>query len=78
VATRRRDAVSLESPGYFRVRKGGEYHGKGKEVVDALAPFAVATAAPDDGPDTMMTAAHLLQRAIKGDSTPTYDAYAAS
>jgi glutamate synthase (ferredoxin) len=69
--------VSLESPGYFRVRKGGEYHTKGKEVVDALAPFAVATAAPDDGPDTMMTAAHLLQRAIKGDSTPTYDAYAA-
>ena len=69
--------VSLESPGYFRVRKGGEYHTKGKEVVDALAPFAVATAAPSDAPDTMMTAAHLLQRAIKGDSTPTYDAYAA-
>ena len=67
--------VGLESPGFFRVRKGGEYHGKGKEVVDALAPFAVRGAS--DGADTMMTAAHLLQRAIKGDATPTYDAYVA-
>ncbi len=69
-------AVSLESPGYFRVRKGGEYHGKGKEVVDALAAVALVPAPPADGPDAMMTAAHLLQRAIKGDSTETYDAYA--
>ncbi|CAA9224523.1 MAG: Glutamate synthase [NADPH] large chain [uncultured Acidimicrobiales bacterium] len=68
--------VSLDSPGFFRVRKGGEYHGKGKEVVDALAPFAVREApAGGDGADTMMTAAHLLQRAIKGDATPTYEAY---
>ena len=65
--------VGLESPGYFRVRKGGEYHSKSKEVVDALAPFAAAD--DGDGADTMMTAAHLLQRAIKGDATPTYDAY---
>ncbi|MEX2659171.1 MAG: glutamate synthase-related protein [Acidimicrobiales bacterium] len=69
--------VTLESPGYFRVRKGGEYHGKGKDVVDALGEVALLSVAPPaDGPDTMMTAAHLLQRAIKGSSTPTYDAYA--
>jgi glutamate synthase (ferredoxin) len=71
--------VSLESPGYIRVRKGGEYHGKSKEVVDALN---AVTLLGGDGKqaaaaDTMVSAAHLLQRAIKGESTPTYDAYAA-
>jgi glutamate synthase domain-containing protein 2/glutamate synthase domain-containing protein 1/glutamate synthase domain-containing protein 3 len=59
--------ADLESPGFFRVRKGGEYHGKSKEVVDALGDLALARATED------MAAAHLLQRAIKGDGN--YDLY---
>jgi glutamate synthase (ferredoxin) len=72
--------VTLESPGFIRVRKGGELHGKSKEVVDALNAVALVPTAgkqPPTDADTMVTAAHLLQRAIKGGSTPTYDAYAA-
>ncbi|MBW3610328.1 MAG: glutamate synthase large subunit [Actinobacteria bacterium] len=63
--------VQLESPGYYRVRKGGEYHGKGKEVVDALTELAMVKAGDE------MAAAHLLQRAIKGASYDLYERYAA-
>ncbi len=62
--------VQLDSPGYYRVRKGGEYHGKGKEVVDALTELAVVKATDE------MAAAHLLQRAIKGQSYDLYERYA--
>ncbi|MBW3575835.1 MAG: glutamate synthase large subunit, partial [Actinobacteria bacterium] len=63
--------VQLESPGYFRVRKGGEYHGKGKEVVDALTDLALVKATEE------MAAAHLLQRAISGDRYDLYERFAA-
>ncbi len=63
--------VQLESPGYYRVRKGGEYHGKGKEVVDALTDLALVKATEE------MAAAHLLQRAIKGGSSELYERFAA-
>ncbi|HEX9995229.1 MAG TPA: glutamate synthase large subunit, partial [Acidimicrobiales bacterium] len=62
LARHARRAADLESPGFYRVRKGGERHGKDKETVDALAA---------------MTAAHLLQRAIHEGSDERYEAYAA-
>ena len=96
-----RHALSdLESPGYYRVRTRGEYHGKGKEVVDALNELSlVSEPAPARGrariqrdvasdrvtdPDPRvtdralanMTAAHLLQRAIKGESYDRYEHFA--
>ncbi|MBA2436886.1 MAG: glutamate synthase subunit alpha, partial [Acidimicrobiia bacterium] len=64
-------AVQLSSPGYYRVRKGGEYHGKGKEVVDALTDASLVKATDE------MAAAHLLQRALKGGSYELYERYAA-
>ncbi|HSL58660.1 MAG TPA: glutamate synthase-related protein [Acidimicrobiales bacterium] len=112
------DEPDLGSPGYFRVRRGGEYHAHSKEVVDALnavtgvgdatpgeAPARIrrrgAAASTDGGADDVaaaeadarrsaaeadaaataaqladMTAAHLLQRAIRGESTDTYRAFA--
>jgi glutamate synthase domain-containing protein 2/glutamate synthase domain-containing protein 1/glutamate synthase domain-containing protein 3 len=62
LARHRRMGDELESPGFYRVRKGGERHGKDKEVVDALAA---------------MTAAHLLQRAVSEGSDERYEAFAA-
>ena len=60
-------AAELESPGYYRVRKGGERHGKDKETVDALVAATVLEE---------QAAAHLLQRAIKAESSDAYDVYA--
>jgi glutamate synthase (ferredoxin) len=48
---------TLDSPGFFRVRAGGEAHGKSKDVVDALNEVA---------------AAHVLQSAIASGSTEQY------
>ncbi|HWH35870.1 MAG TPA: glutamate synthase large subunit [Acidimicrobiales bacterium] len=62
--------VALSSPGFYRVRKGGEYHGKGKEVVDALNDVALVKETDE------MAAAHLLQRALKGGSYDLYERYA--
>nr|MBA3304127.1 glutamate synthase subunit alpha [Acidimicrobiia bacterium] len=62
--------AELESPGFFRVRKGGEYHGKGKDVVDALGDLALARATED------MATAHLLQRALKAGSYDLYGTFA--
>jgi glutamate synthase (ferredoxin) len=123
------DEPTLASPGYYRVRRGGEYHAHSKDVVDALNAVAgVTTATPAEKParirrrgeagaarrgtdrtaaasgaDTPevaaaaadardaaadtgtaptdaqladMTAAHLLQRAIRGESTDAYRAFA--
>jgi glutamate synthase domain-containing protein 2/glutamate synthase domain-containing protein 1/glutamate synthase domain-containing protein 3 len=55
----RRGARSrLENPGYYRdLKRGGEYHAHNKDVVDAL---------------NGMTAAHLLQQAIRGDREDIY------
>ena len=52
----------LGNPGYYRdLKRGGEYHTHNKEVVGAL---------------NNMNAAHLLQRALRSDSEPTYDEFA--
>ncbi|MBW3644864.1 MAG: glutamate synthase subunit alpha, partial [Actinobacteria bacterium] len=62
--------VQLDPGGFFRVRRSGEYHGKGKEVVDALGELTVVKATEE------MAAAHLLQRAIKGESYELYERFA--
>ena len=62
--------VQLDPGGFFRVRRSGEYHGKGKEVVDALGELTVVKATDE------MAAAHLLQRAIKGESYELYERFA--
>ena len=71
------DARRSSSPGFYRVRKGGEYHAHAKEVVQALndltlvqeTPPVVRPAGRRQVRD--MAAAHLLQRAIAAES---YDA----
>ncbi|HVE45427.1 MAG TPA: glutamate synthase large subunit [Acidimicrobiales bacterium] len=52
----------LGNPGFYRdLKRGGEYHTHNKEVVGAL---------------NNMNAAHLLQRALRSDSEPTYEEFA--
>jgi len=77
------DARDLASPGFFRVRKGGEPHGNGKEVVQALNDLTLVQEVPPGGADPLadavvrdMAAAHLLQRAIAGESYDGYEAFA--
>ena len=96
------DEPTLASPGYYRVRKGGEPHGKSKEVVEALNDLAASNPPSGDQPggdqparervtlsvaaeapegDTSesvaaMASAHLLQRAIRANSTELYDTFA--
>jgi glutamate synthase domain-containing protein 2/glutamate synthase domain-containing protein 1/glutamate synthase domain-containing protein 3 len=62
--------VDLASPGFYRVRKNGEYHGKGKETTQALNDLTLVQDTSE------MTAAHLLQRAIKGESYDLYEKFA--
>jgi glutamate synthase (ferredoxin) len=65
--------AKLENPGYYRdLKRGGEYHTKNKTVVDDLQALAVQRALDD------MAAAHLLQRAIAGDSDELYAKFAAN
>jgi len=69
----------LDSPGYFRVRKGGEYHAHSKEVVQALNDLTLVHEVPtpvDERAAADMAAAHLLQRAIKGESYGQYETFA--
>jgi glutamate synthase domain-containing protein 2/glutamate synthase domain-containing protein 1/glutamate synthase domain-containing protein 3 len=103
------DDPQLDSPGWVRDRKGGEYHSNNKEMIDALhevtgaaqpvterparvkrnAELTVAAAARDAEtaaadadmkatPDQLadMAEAHLLQRAIAGESSELYDTFA--
>ena len=73
--------VDLQSPGYFRVRKGGEAHGLDKVTVQALNDLTLVQESPPlaerDPMVAEMAAAHLLQRAIAGESTDLYDKFAA-
>jgi glutamate synthase (ferredoxin) len=75
------EKLDLDSPGYFRVRKGGEQHGLDKDTVQALNDLTlVQEATPLAERDPMvaeMAAAHLLQRAIAAESTEAYAKFAA-
>jgi glutamate synthase (ferredoxin) len=70
------DEPVLDSPGYFRVRKGGEYHAHSKEVTEALNVLTLSTETPPlserDPQAVDQAAAHLLQRAIAGESYERY------
>ena len=74
------DGVDLGSPGYYRVRKGGEAHGLDKETVQSLNDLTlVQEAVPLADRDPMvaeMAAAHVLQRAIAGESDEIYARFA--
>ncbi len=67
---------SLESPGFIRVRKGGEPHTKDKDTVQALNDLTLVQETDGDGPDRDMLVAHLLQAAIRSESSERYDAFA--
>lgn len=79
---------TLPSPGFYRVRTGGEPHGKSKEVVAALNDVAVKIGGTDpnrnggpnaDDPTTGgldQAAAHVLQRAIAAGSATEYARFA--
>jgi glutamate synthase domain-containing protein 1 len=54
------DRVVLESPGFYRVRKGGEPHGKDKDTVQALNDLTLVQEQPADGQTRAMLTAHLL------------------
>jgi len=69
-------APDLESPGYFRVRKGGEPHSKDKDTVQALNDLTLVQEKGGDGQDRDMLIAHLLQAAIRTESSERYDAFA--
>ncbi|HEU0170522.1 MAG TPA: glutamate synthase large subunit [Acidimicrobiales bacterium] len=71
-----RDAVGLESPGFYRVRKGGEPHSKDKDTTQALNDLTLVQETVDDGQDRDMLVAHLLQSAIRSESSERYDAFA--
>ncbi len=68
--------TDLESPGYFRVRKGGEPHSKDKDTVQALNDLTLVQEKGGDGQDRDMLVAHLLQAAIRSESSERYDAFA--
>jgi glutamate synthase domain-containing protein 2/glutamate synthase domain-containing protein 1/glutamate synthase domain-containing protein 3 len=74
-------AADLESPGYFRVRKGGEAHALDKATVQSLNDLTIVQETPplseQDPMVADMAAAHLLQRAINGESYETYETFAA-
>jgi len=66
----------LASPGFFRVRKGGEPHAKDKDTVQALNDLSLVQEPPGDGQTREMLTAHLLQAAIRSESSERYDAFA--
>ncbi|CAN5859835.1 glutamate synthase large subunit [soil metagenome] len=85
----RHGATTLDSPGFFRVRKGGEYHAHSKEVVQALNDLTLVQerppeptgpgsdgAGPTDGQLADMASAHLLQRALRNESYDLYEEFA--
>jgi glutamate synthase (ferredoxin) len=70
------DKVTLESPGFYRVRKGGEPHSKDKDTVQALNDLSLVQEQPTDGQTREMLTAHLLQAAIRSESSERYDVFA--
>jgi glutamate synthase domain-containing protein 2/glutamate synthase domain-containing protein 1/glutamate synthase domain-containing protein 3 len=70
------EKVDLESPGFYRVRKGGEPHTKDKDTTQALNDLTLVQEQSGDGQDHDMLVAHLLQAAIRSESSERYDAFA--
>jgi glutamate synthase (NADPH/NADH) large chain len=70
------EKVDLVSPGFFRVRKGGEPHAKDKDTTQALNDLTLVQEKVDDGQDRDMLIAHLLQAAIRSESSERYDSFA--
>ncbi|HEX6418381.1 MAG TPA: glutamate synthase large subunit [Acidimicrobiales bacterium] len=70
------NGVDLASPGFFRVRKGGEPHAKDKDTTQALNDLTLVQEKGDDGQDRAMLVAHLLQSAIRSESSQRYEAFA--
>ena len=71
-----REDADLASPGFYRVRKGGEPHGKDKDTVQALNDLSLVS--DDDGSNGQnraMVAAHMLQAAIRSESSDRYQAF---
>src|SRR4030095_15000587 len=66
----------LASPGFFPVRTGGEPHAQGKDTAHALKDLALVQEPPGDGQTREMLTAHLLQAAIRSESSERYDAFA--
>ena len=75
-ALARWEAPDLGDGGWVRVRRAGEYHAHSKEVVDSLNALTLVKDHLDDPADHDMAAAHLLQRAIKGDRYDLYEQFA--
>ena len=69
-------SATLVSPGYYRVRNRGEYHAHSKDVVQALNDLTLVKEPTDQALEDM-TAAHLLQRAINGESYDLYESFRA-
>jgi glutamate synthase (ferredoxin) len=70
------DAGDLTSPGFYRVRKGGEPHTKDKDTTQALNDLALVQEDPPNGQAREMMTAHLLQSAIRSESSDRYEAFA--
>jgi glutamate synthase domain-containing protein 2/glutamate synthase domain-containing protein 1/glutamate synthase domain-containing protein 3 len=70
------DEADLQSPGFYRVRKGGEPHTKDKDTVQALNDLSLVQETVPEGQTRDMVAAHLLQAAIRSESSDRYEAFA--
>ena len=70
------ERVDLESPGFYRVRKGGEPHAKDKDTVQALNDLSLVQEDVPDGQTREMMGAHLLQAAIRTGSSERYEFFA--
>ncbi|HEV7760276.1 MAG TPA: glutamate synthase large subunit [Acidimicrobiales bacterium] len=70
------DEADLQSPGFYRVRKGGEPHTKDKDTVQALNDLSLVQESVSDGQSREMLAAHLLQAAIRSESSDRYESFA--
>jgi glutamate synthase domain-containing protein 2/glutamate synthase domain-containing protein 1/glutamate synthase domain-containing protein 3 len=70
------DESDLQSPGFYRVRKGGEPHTKDKDTVQALNDLSLVQESVPEGQTREMLAAHLLQAAIRSESSDRYEAFA--
>ncbi|MGH8904281.1 MAG: glutamate synthase-related protein [Egibacteraceae bacterium] len=76
-------SAKLASPGYFKFRKGGDYHATNPDVVDALqrtvgleGDLAPLTAEPALNGHTGLKAAHLLSIATDQGRFPLYEEFA--